>query len=102
MVRLRGSAQIFGARFVRGRCTARAGPKRKKGKKDEQEKKAKRLDRTRTRRAKDGERGSECEIGEKEEDRGWKRRRTDERTWPGHVTAATTEDINQRAHCARG
>lgn len=32
MVRLRGSAQIFGARFVRGRCTARAGPKRKKEK----------------------------------------------------------------------
>lgn len=62
---------------------ARAGPKKKREKrreekKDEQEKKAKRVDRTR--RAKDGERWIECEIGEKEEDRGWKRRRTNEGT----------------------
>lgn len=84
-------------------AAARRGPglkgKRKKGRAREES------ETTRSNEDEESEgwrKGSECEIGEKEEDRGWKRRRTDERTWPGHVTAATTEDINQRAHCARG
>ena len=103
MVRLRGSAQIFGARFVRGRCTARAGPKRKK-KKREKRKRERKKDESKRRKRNDS---IERRRGEWKMEKGGanvrlaRRKRTGDGKGGERTDERTKERTNERTNVAR-